>query len=209
EMTKAEDADTRNSDEEITDTAKPNAKKTKEVKDDIKKVELPPTSSSLSVSLGFGNQFLNLSSDTSLIEDENTTTLHALLKSEIPPAVNAYLGSSLGDELHKVLQKHTKELIQKYPQQVDYKEMIKESMQVNIINEVKNELPKFLPNAASDFATLGKKTKRSRTKKFEPLKTSSTSKESSKGSAHIDELRTTLINFSKYAMSRIKIDNLT
>nr|GEX00885.1 hypothetical protein [Tanacetum cinerariifolium] len=75
--------------------------------------------------------------------------------SEIPPVVNAYLRSSLGDALQKVLQKHTEELVHKHPQQVDYKEMIKESVQANIINEVKNELPMFLPKAVSDFATLG------------------------------------------------------
>ncbi|GJS29378.1 hypothetical protein Tco_0489998 [Tanacetum coccineum] len=45
----------------------------------------------------------------------NTTTLCVLVRSKMPPAVNAYLGSSLGDALQKVLQKHTKELIQKYP----------------------------------------------------------------------------------------------
>ncbi|GKE14913.1 hypothetical protein Tco_1422490 [Tanacetum coccineum] len=270
EMTNAEDADTGNSDEEITDTAKVKAEKTKVEKDDIKKAELPLTSSILSISSGFGNQFLNLSFDTSLIgtvkdtivveinslldvqiqqeiphikspsvltvpvfvifepsvltsipqtpsvepattllppstissishvlpqtttaiptppittkasqvttipdpfhaviqrvsvmekvvqelnEAENTTTLRALLRSEIPSAVNAYLGSSLGDALQKVLQKHTEELIQKYPQQVDFKEMIEEFVQANIINEVKNKMPKFLPKAVSDFAT--------------------------------------------------------
>ncbi|GJR49562.1 hypothetical protein Tco_1400083 [Tanacetum coccineum] len=53
EITNAKDADTGNGDEEITDTAKLDTKKTKVVKDDIKKAELPPTSSSLSISLGF------------------------------------------------------------------------------------------------------------------------------------------------------------
>nr|GEW01283.1 retrovirus-related Pol polyprotein from transposon TNT 1-94 [Tanacetum cinerariifolium] len=43
------------------------AKKMKEINDDAKKVELPPTSSSLSVSLGFGDKFIKPSSDTSLI----------------------------------------------------------------------------------------------------------------------------------------------
>nr|GEV04802.1 hypothetical protein [Tanacetum cinerariifolium] len=61
---------------------------------------------------------------------------------------------SLGDALQKVLQKHTEELIQKYPQQVNYKEITEESVEANIINEVKNQLPKFLPKALSDFATL-------------------------------------------------------
>ncbi|GKE68219.1 hypothetical protein Tco_1526291 [Tanacetum coccineum] len=74
EMTTTEDADTRNDDEEITDTTNVDAEKTKVVKDDIKKAKLPPTSSSLFVSLGFGNQFLNLSSDTSLIGTVKDTT---------------------------------------------------------------------------------------------------------------------------------------
>ncbi|GJT49436.1 retrovirus-related pol polyprotein from transposon TNT 1-94 [Tanacetum coccineum] len=53
------------SDEEVTDAAKADAKKTSEVKDDAKKTELPPSSSSLSVSSGFGDQFLKLSFDSS------------------------------------------------------------------------------------------------------------------------------------------------
>ncbi|GJX79300.1 hypothetical protein Tco_0327449 [Tanacetum coccineum] len=137
------------------------AEKTEEVKDDTKKVELPPTSSSLSVSLGFDplhvviQRVYVLEKDVQeLKEADNTTTLSASLKSEIPLAVYAFLGSSLGDELHKVLQRHTEELIQKYPQQIDYKEMIKEFVQANLINEVKNQLPTLLPKAVSDFATL-------------------------------------------------------
>ncbi|GKB55470.1 hypothetical protein Tco_0906223 [Tanacetum coccineum] len=68
------DAETENGDEEITDVAKADAEKTEEVKDDTKKAKLPPTSSSLSISLGFGYQFLNLSSDTSLIGTAKDTT---------------------------------------------------------------------------------------------------------------------------------------
>ncbi|GKE32890.1 hypothetical protein Tco_1452212, partial [Tanacetum coccineum] len=55
EMTTAEDADTGNDDKEITYTTKADAEKTEEVKDDIKKVELPLSSSNLSISSGFGN----------------------------------------------------------------------------------------------------------------------------------------------------------
>ncbi|GJX21835.1 hypothetical protein Tco_0226280 [Tanacetum coccineum] len=54
-------------DEEITDAAKEVAEKTSEAKDDTKKTELPPSSTSLSVSSGFGDQFLKLSSDSSLV----------------------------------------------------------------------------------------------------------------------------------------------
>ncbi|GJX09790.1 hypothetical protein Tco_0199649 [Tanacetum coccineum] len=53
-----------------------------------------------------------------LKEVNNTTIIRASLRSEIPLAVNAYLGSSLGDALQKVLQKHTEELIHKYPHTV-------------------------------------------------------------------------------------------
>ncbi|GJV00869.1 hypothetical protein Tco_1330139 [Tanacetum coccineum] len=67
EMKNVKDADTRNGDKEITDAAKADVEKGKEVKDDTKKAKLPPSGSSLSVSLGFGNQFLNHSSHTSLI----------------------------------------------------------------------------------------------------------------------------------------------
>ncbi|GJZ97098.1 hypothetical protein Tco_0669432 [Tanacetum coccineum] len=54
-------------DEEIIDAAKEEAEKTSEAKDDTKKIELPPSSSSLSVSSGFGDQFLKISSDSSLV----------------------------------------------------------------------------------------------------------------------------------------------
>ncbi|GJW55030.1 hypothetical protein Tco_0099115 [Tanacetum coccineum] len=56
-------------DEEITDAAKEEAKKTSEAKDDTKKTKLPPSSLSLSVSSGFGDQFLKLSSDSSLVSN--------------------------------------------------------------------------------------------------------------------------------------------
>ncbi|GJX40691.1 hypothetical protein Tco_0255681 [Tanacetum coccineum] len=53
--------------EKVTDAAKEEAEKTSEAKDDTKKSKLPPSSLSLSVSLGFGDQFLKLSSDSSLV----------------------------------------------------------------------------------------------------------------------------------------------
>ncbi|GKD10817.1 hypothetical protein Tco_1190502 [Tanacetum coccineum] len=53
--------------EKVTDAAKEEAEKTLEAKDDTKKSELPPSSSILSVSSSFGDQFLKLSSDFSLV----------------------------------------------------------------------------------------------------------------------------------------------
>ncbi|GJV22720.1 hypothetical protein Tco_1375415 [Tanacetum coccineum] len=147
-----------------------------------------------------------LEKDVQKLKEVDHTKIHlALLRSEIPSVVNAYLGSSLEDALQK-------------------------SVQANIINEVKNLLPKFLPKAVSDFSTLviqstvktptilaqsssqaqsslkkilrkrdhdgddkdedpsagpnqGKKTKRRRTKESETYKKTSTTKETSKSNA--------------------------
>ncbi|GKD76926.1 hypothetical protein Tco_1339547, partial [Tanacetum coccineum] len=67
------------------DAAKENAKKNEEAKDHSKKAELPLTSSSLSVSLGFGDQFLKLSSDTSLIGTSSSVLkVHVFVISEPP-----------------------------------------------------------------------------------------------------------------------------
>nr|GEW42753.1 hypothetical protein [Tanacetum cinerariifolium] len=173
-MKKNKDADTGNGDEEITDAAKADAKKTEELKDDIKKAELPPISSSLSVSSGFSNQFLNLYSDTSLIGTIKDTTnakinflLDVQIQQEIPqiqsPSILTVPISVIFETLVLTPIPETPSVIPittllpppiKYPQQVDYKEMTEESMQANIINEVKNQLPKFLPKAVFDFATM-------------------------------------------------------
>ncbi|GKA01251.1 hypothetical protein Tco_0673916 [Tanacetum coccineum] len=67
EMLNAEVEDSGKGDTKISDMAKADAEKIEEIKDDVEKAELPPTSSSLSVSSGFGDKFLKLSSDTSLV----------------------------------------------------------------------------------------------------------------------------------------------
>ncbi|GJU01078.1 hypothetical protein Tco_1111416 [Tanacetum coccineum] len=55
--------------------AKEDAKKIEEIKDAAKKATLPPTSSNLSVSSSFGDQFLKLSSNTSLVSTVKDTTV--------------------------------------------------------------------------------------------------------------------------------------
>nr|GEY96858.1 hypothetical protein [Tanacetum cinerariifolium] len=82
EMSHAEVEESRND----TDAAKADVEKAEEVKDDAKKAELPSTSSNLSVSLGFADQFHNLSSDTSLfstIKDTTDTKINSLLEIKI------------------------------------------------------------------------------------------------------------------------------
>ncbi|GJZ92628.1 hypothetical protein Tco_0664693 [Tanacetum coccineum] len=81
EMKDDEVEETDKGEENVTYAAKEEAKKTSKAKDDTKKTELPPSSSSLSVSLGFGKQFLKLSFDSSLVStvkdtvDADTTNL--------------------------------------------------------------------------------------------------------------------------------------
>ncbi|GJV31976.1 hypothetical protein Tco_1392376 [Tanacetum coccineum] len=173
--TNAKDVDTRNSDEEITDTAKADAEKTKELKDDIKKAELSPSSFSLSVSSCFDNQFLNLSSDKSTVgtfKDSVDADINSLLDVQTNKRYHRCNPLSAISQRVSVLEKdvqqlkasrrctskgaidHTAKLIQQYPQQVKYKDVIKDSVQANVINKVKNLLPKFLPKVVSDFATL-------------------------------------------------------
>ncbi|GJW88747.1 hypothetical protein Tco_0164087 [Tanacetum coccineum] len=86
EMINAEVDDSDKGDEEVTDAAKACVEKTSEVKDDAKKTEFPPSSSSLSVSSGFGDQFLKLSSDSSLastIKDTTDAEINSFLEVKI------------------------------------------------------------------------------------------------------------------------------
>ncbi|GKC86745.1 hypothetical protein Tco_1147394, partial [Tanacetum coccineum] len=77
-------------DAEISDVAKADAEKIEEIKDDAKKAKLPPTRYSLPISLGFGDQFPKLSSDTSLVSTLKDTTdaeislLDIKIQSEVP-----------------------------------------------------------------------------------------------------------------------------
>ncbi|GJT94363.1 retrovirus-related pol polyprotein from transposon TNT 1-94 [Tanacetum coccineum] len=88
---KAKVVDSDKGNEEITDAAKSDAEKISEAKDYAKKTKLPPSSSSLSVSSSFGDQFLKLSSDSSLVSTVKDTTdskMNSLLEvriySEVP-----------------------------------------------------------------------------------------------------------------------------
>nr|GEX65367.1 hypothetical protein [Tanacetum cinerariifolium] len=98
EMINAKVDDSDKGDEEITDAAKADAEKTLEVKDDAKKTDLPSTSSSLSISLGFGDQFLKLSSDSSLVstvKDTTDTKINSLLEVKIQSEVPHTYSSSV------------------------------------------------------------------------------------------------------------------
>ncbi|GJR93401.1 hypothetical protein Tco_0265575 [Tanacetum coccineum] len=269
EMTNAEVEDSRKGDAKISNVAKVDVEKTGEAKDDSKKAELPPTSSSLSVSSGFGDQFLKLSSDTSLtgtVKDtidveisspytrtrnsfsstyKNSTSPSvsiiplvplqqttapipttpitadaptittaipksdalfvvqlrvtklekdvfelkkiyyfaralATLKSQVLTVFEQYLGSKIGDDLQKVLQRHIANLIQKYsvkPAPESIADIVNyHKRKHNDDDDDDNEDPPAGPNQ-------GKKTKRIRTKELESSKKPSSTKETPKGKA--------------------------
>nr|GEX36875.1 hypothetical protein [Tanacetum cinerariifolium] len=90
-MLNADVEDSDKGDEEVTDAAKADAEKTSKVKDDTKNTELHLTSSSLSISLGFGDQFLKLYFDSSLvstvkdtIDAEINSLLEVKIQSKVP-----------------------------------------------------------------------------------------------------------------------------
>ncbi|GJT01957.1 RNA-directed DNA polymerase, eukaryota [Tanacetum coccineum] len=154
-----EDTDDEETDDELVHANEQvDVEKTKVVKDEIKKAKLPPKISSLFVSPGFDplhvviQRVYVLKKDVQeLKEVDNTITLRTSLISEIPSAINAYLGSSLGDALQKE----------------DPKKVLRK-------RDHDNEDPLTGPNQ-------GKKTKKSRAKESESSKKSSTSKETSTG----------------------------
>ncbi|GJY07447.1 hypothetical protein Tco_0374501 [Tanacetum coccineum] len=74
EIKDAEGEESDKGEEKVTNATKEEAKKTSEAKDDTKKSELPLFSSSLSVSLGFGDQFLKLSFYSSLVSTVKDST---------------------------------------------------------------------------------------------------------------------------------------
>nr|GEU75218.1 hypothetical protein [Tanacetum cinerariifolium] len=107
EMINADVDDSDKGDKDVTDAAKAYAKKTSEVKNDAKKTKLPPISSSLSMSLGFGDQFLKLSSDSCLVstvKDTKDAKINSLLKvkiqSEVPYTIQEFPSKATVTTLH-------------------------------------------------------------------------------------------------------------
>ncbi|GKC07980.1 hypothetical protein Tco_0999590 [Tanacetum coccineum] len=86
EMLKVEVEDFDKVDEEVTDAAKADAKKTSEVKDDPKKTELPPTSSSLSVSLEI-NLLLEVKIQSEVPHNQSSFMLSVLMTVISKPSV--------------------------------------------------------------------------------------------------------------------------
>ncbi|GJT94654.1 hypothetical protein Tco_1090172 [Tanacetum coccineum] len=68
---------------------------------------------------------------------DHSTTIHVSIRSQVPTAVNEYLGTSLGDTLQKVLQKHTEELRHEFSQKD-----VSKNHKIKLDHATKQQLPK-------------------------------------------------------------------
>nr|GEW07106.1 hypothetical protein [Tanacetum cinerariifolium] len=189
EMINAEGDDYYKGDEEITDAVKEDAKKTSEVKDDPKKAELPPSSSSLSVSLGFGDQLLKISSDSSLVitvkditDAEINSLLEVKIQSKVPHTQSASMLSvpvSIIFEptiLTPVSESHSKAII-KNENAID--KGVADTVQDHKTKHNDEDDDKDPPAEPNQ----GKKTKRKRTKESKSSKKPSSTKKTLTGKA--------------------------
>nr|GEU61457.1 retrovirus-related Pol polyprotein from transposon TNT 1-94 [Tanacetum cinerariifolium] len=192
EMKDAEDAESRNGDKEISNTAKADAEKTKEVKDDNKKAELPPSSSSLSVSSGFARSSLNNTGNSYINFDNNfprphyVTTISRVLQqsttpiptppitTEAPPVTTISDTLPAISQIVSVLKKDVQEI-----KVVDHTTLLFASLRSKIPLAVNAYLESSLGDALQKY----------------PLT--------------FDELMATPIFFSKFTMNRLKKDKLT
>ncbi|GKB51577.1 ribonuclease H-like domain-containing protein [Tanacetum coccineum] len=153
---------------------------------------------------------------------------------KVPSIAKDYLGISLEDSLKKVLQSHTKELKQELTvKKMKYADFIKESVQANIRNKLKNQLPKEVLEFATPViqealaktplskrdcdddkdedpsagTNQGKETKKRKTgKEAEPSKKSSKSKESTKGKPPSKSTKTEKSSFADQSVQEPELD---
>nr|GEZ82966.1 hypothetical protein [Tanacetum cinerariifolium] len=135
-------------DEEMADAEMADVEKNRKARAKIfmtqkEKPELPPSGSRQSLSSNNGNQFLNVSSGTSLtgiIKETADTKINSMLdvpvQQELPPVQQTPLLDVL------VLSEYEKKV--EALSKVDHSKVIKESVQANVHNEVRNQLPKVV-----------------------------------------------------------------
>nr|GEU88747.1 integrase, catalytic region, zinc finger, CCHC-type, peptidase aspartic, catalytic [Tanacetum cinerariifolium] len=129
-----EHADDEKDDEEIIDTDKVYEAIADAAKVDKKKLEFPPSISSLSISSDYVISTMTTPSTT-----PPTTEIQATTVTATDPSPTALLRLS---ELEKKVEALSK---------VDHYEVTEEFVQSNVRNEVRNQIPKFLPKAVSEF----------------------------------------------------------
>ncbi|GJS12758.1 hypothetical protein Tco_0407230 [Tanacetum coccineum] len=154
EETNDERSESENDDQEMTDAEEDYAKNRADSCHYVTKGEadVSTSSSSRSMSLNYGNQFLNVSSDTSLvgiIKDHAYTEINSLLDTITTPTPTPLTTPlptpPIHDPLLVVIQR-LDDLESKFEAwtKVDHSEAIEASVQANVINEVKNQLPKVV-----------------------------------------------------------------
>ncbi|GJT58632.1 hypothetical protein Tco_1002165 [Tanacetum coccineum] len=134
--------DSEKGDEEVTDVVKADAEKTSKVKNDPKKTELPPINSSLSVSLGFGDQFLKLSSDSSLVsilKDTTDAEINSLLEVKIQSEVLHTQSPSMLNALSAVQLRVAK--LEK-----DVSDLKKKDISIKALSALKTQVPSIVDN---------------------------------------------------------------
>ncbi|GKD41619.1 hypothetical protein Tco_1261826 [Tanacetum coccineum] len=87
-----------------------------------------------------------------LKETDFSSVIHDSITSQVPSIVDKYVGSSLSNAFRKEPQANNT-TFKKELSELNYKEVIEESVKAHVVTEVKNFLPQFLPKAVSDFAT--------------------------------------------------------
>ncbi|GJY55544.1 hypothetical protein Tco_0454659 [Tanacetum coccineum] len=116
------------------------------------------STSSHCVPSNFGNQFIN-SPNASLIgtipenaEVEINSLLDIQIQQDVPNTQQEpfHAVKVLPYAFKKVLQSHTEELKKELFEKRNYKDVIEESVQANVFNEVNKFLPKFLPQAVKE-----------------------------------------------------------
>ncbi|GJZ52693.1 hypothetical protein Tco_0607578 [Tanacetum coccineum] len=154
EMNDAENADEQAGTDQTAKDDQPGAQISKTRKE---KHEVPPSSSNLSLSSNYAPLLDVL---VSVIPPQTTTTpIPTPLTTPLPtPPIKSEAPTvtiTLPDPLLIVLQRLS-DLESKFEAwtKADYSEAIKESVQANIINEIKNQLPKFLSKVVSNFVNL-------------------------------------------------------
>ncbi|GJU45079.1 hypothetical protein Tco_1202345, partial [Tanacetum coccineum] len=66
---------------------------------------------------------------------DHSLAIHATIKSEVPTIVKEYLGTSLDDTLHKVIQRHTAELVKEHSITTDVVEALYHALMESILKD--------------------------------------------------------------------------
>ncbi|GJX24038.1 hypothetical protein Tco_0228483 [Tanacetum coccineum] len=126
---------------------------------------------------------------------DHSVALLSTIKYEVPNAIKEYLGTSLDDALHKVLQKHSADITKEH------------SVPAEIVERLRQQ---YVPEKTQKTSQKARWGMQESSKCLKPPQTwISKIAKAEKPSLSFDELMSTPIDFSGYVMNNLKIDNLT